>query len=190
MYSQRDGIPPHPACEQAAWCYLNLKLKGEQPPRPEERERVRMGHLGTRVRLFHLTLGVACLLLVLLYLSGMLVNLYVQFPSTLPGGNAWGWAFTKNVLTQIHIYLGSLLLVVALAALVLSIIVRRTPGIVAAIVGFAMILLAYLAGIWFLSFGQQSMSSLWMSLGFLGALLAYLLGYEVTRPVRSETQSK
>jgi len=148
-----------------------------------------MCHLGTRVRLFHLTLGVVCLLLVLLYLSGMLVNLYVQFPSTLPGGNAWGWTFTKSVLTQIHIYLGSLLLVVALAALVLSIIVCRTAGVVATVVGFAMILLAYLAGVWFLSFGQQSASSLWMSLEFLGALLAYLLGYGLTRPARNETQS-
>jgi hypothetical protein len=148
-----------------------------------------MCHLGTHVRLFHLTLGVACLLLVLLYLSGMLVNLYVQFPSPLPGGNAWGWTFTKSVLTQIHIYLGSLLLVVALAALVLSIIVRRTAGVVATVVSFAMILLAYLAGVWFLSFGQQSASSLWMSLGFLGALLAYLLGDGLTRPARNETQS-
>lgn len=149
-----------------------------------------MTHIDTRERLFRLTLVLVCLLLVLQYLFGMLVNLYVQFPSTLPGGNAWGWAFTNSAFTQIHVYLGSLLLLVSLAALLLGIIARSIPGVIAAVVGFAMTLFAYLAGVSFLSYGQQSASSLVMSLGFLGAMLAYLLGYGMSRPSGKDSENK
>lgn len=140
-----------------------------------------------RFRIFRLTLLVTGILLILQYIFGMLVNLYVQFPSTLlPHGNAWGWAFTESVSIQIHVYLGTLLLIVALVSLLLSIRIRSIAAVAASIIGFAMTILAYLVGIWFLSYGQQSASSLWMALGFLGAVLAYGVGYGATRHEKGE----
>jgi uncharacterized membrane protein len=90
----------------------------------------------------------------------------------------------------LRLVLACLLLVVSLAALLLGIIARSIPGVIAAVVGFAMTLLAYLSGVSFLSYGQQSASSLSMSLGFLGAMLAYLLGYDMTRPSGKGSENK
>ena len=143
-----------------------------------------------RFRIFRLTLLATGILLILEYIFGMLVNLYVQFPSTLPHGDAWGWVFTESVSIQIHVYLGTLLLIVALVSLLLSIRIRSIAAVATSIIGFAMTILAYLGGIWFLSYGQQSVSSLWMALGFLGAVLAYGVGYGATRHEKGERDGR
>lgn len=148
-----------------------------------------MTHRRTALRLFRGTLLVVCVLLVVQYVLGMLANLDVQIPTNLTNGNAWGWVYTNSPLVQTHVLTGTLLLVLSLAALVLGSVARSTPAVIVAVVGLAMMLVAYLAGVSFLSSGQQSASSLWMSLGFLGALLAYFVGWGVTRPARADAVS-
>ncbi len=148
-----------------------------------------MTHRRTALRLFRGTLLVVCVLLVVQYVLGMLANLDVQIPANLTNGNAWGWVYTNSPLIQTHVLTGTLLLVLSLAALVLGSVARCIPAVIVAVVGLVMMLVAYLAGVSFLSSGQQSASSLWMSLGFLGALLAYFVGWGVTRPARADAVS-
>ena len=121
-------------------------------------------------------------LLVAQYMLGMAVNLYVQFPSDLPDGNAWQWAFANSALIGAHILVGTGLLFLAVVALVLSIPTRTTRGTVATAIGLVMILVAFFSGATFLSSGQQAVHSFLMALRFLGSLLAYGVGLAVARP--------
>ncbi|GHO80975.1 hypothetical protein KSD_87460 [Ktedonobacter sp. SOSP1-85] len=68
----------------------------------------------------------------------MLANLEVQLPS----GNVSSWVFGKSIIIQLHIYLGTLLIVVALVALILSFVARHPVGIIAAVAGSARLCLA------------------------------------------------
>ena len=70
---------------------------------------------------------ITLVLLVIEYVLGMISNLEVQFPGNLPGGNAWSWVWSHSLIIQLHIYIGTLLLVVALVALILSTTFERTP---------------------------------------------------------------
>lgn len=128
-----------------------------------------------RVRPFRLTVLVTLVLLVLQYVLGMMSNLDVQLPS----GNDWGWVFGHSLVIQLHIYIGTLLIVVALVALILGIVARHPVGIVAAVAGLALLVFAWLSGDQFLV-AQHNDLSLRMALGFIGALVAYLLGYSLS----------
>jgi hypothetical protein len=102
----------------------------------------------------------------------MIANLEVQ----LPNGNALSWVFGHSIIIQLHIYLGTLLIIVALEALILSLVARHPVGFVAAVAGLALLVFAWLSGVQFLA-TQQDDLSLRMALGFMGAFVAYLLGY-------------
>jgi hypothetical protein len=121
---------------------------------------------------FRITVLITLVLLVLQYLLGMIANLEVSLPS----GNAWGWALKHSLTIQLHIYLGTLLIVVAVVAVILSIVARHRVGIVASVVGLALLVFAWLSGAQFLA-TQHNDLSLRMALGFMGAFIAYLLGY-------------
>ncbi len=135
-----------------------------------------MNQTKTRFNVLHSTFLVTLILLVIQYVFGMLVNLFVQFPNSLPAGNAWGWSFTHTFVIPLHIVIGTLLIVVALVALVISIRTRHVPEILAAVFGLAMIVYAWLSGASFLANGQQNTASLQMALGFIGAVIAYGVG--------------
>jgi hypothetical protein len=133
-----------------------------------------------RFRAFHIAFLITLALLVIQYVLGMISNLEVQFPGNLPGGNAWGWVWSHSLIIQLHIYNGTLLLVVALAALILSNVARNIVGSIAAAAGLAMIIFAWLSGAEFLA-NQHNDLSLRMALGFMGAFVAYILGYYLSR---------
>lgn len=137
-----------------------------------ERRTTSLNQADARVRAFRLTLLVTLVLLVIQYVLGMIANLTVQYPS----GNLWGWVFQNSVLIQLHIYNGTLLIVVALVALVLSIVARHLAGGITAMAGLVLLILAWLGGADFLR-SQDNGFSLLMALGFMGAFVAYLLGY-------------
>jgi len=139
-----------------------------------------MRQTSARFGAFRLAFLVTLVLLVVQYVLGMIANLEVQFPGNLPGGNAWGWVWSHSLIIQLHIYISTLLLVVALVALVLSIVARNIVGIIAAAAGLALIIFAWLSGAAFLA-SQQNNLSLNMALGFMGALVAYILGYSLSR---------
>ncbi len=131
-----------------------------------------MSQTHARGRAFRLTVLIPLVLLVLLYILGMIANLEVQLPS----GNVLSWVFRNSIIIQLHIYLWTLLIVVALVALILSLVARHPIGIVAAVAGLALHVLAWLSGVQFLA-TQQNDLSLRMALGFMGAFIAFLLGY-------------
>jgi hypothetical protein len=131
-----------------------------------------MSQTHARGRAFRSTVLITLVLLVLQYIVGMMANLEVQLPS----GNAVSWVFGHSIIIQLHIYLGTLLIVVELVALVLSLVARHPVGIVAAVAGLALLVFAWLSGVQFLA-TQQNDLSLRMALGFMGAFIAYLLGY-------------
>lgn len=131
-----------------------------------------MSQTHARGRAFRSTVLITLVLLVLQYIVGMMANLEVQLPS----GNAVSWVFGHSIIIQLHISLGTLLIVVELVALVLSLVARHPVGIVAAVAGLALLVFAWLSGVQFLA-TQQNDLSLRMALGFMGAFIAYLLGY-------------
>jgi hypothetical protein len=135
-----------------------------------------MSQTHARGRAFRSTVLITLVLLVLQYILGMMANLEVQLPS----GNAVSWVFRNSILIQLHIYIGTLLIVVALVALVLSLVARHPVGIVAAVAGLALLVFAWLSGVQFLA-TQQNDLELRMALGFMGAFIAYLLGYFFSR---------
>ncbi|GAC1388433.1 MAG: hypothetical protein NVS4B12_17270 [Ktedonobacteraceae bacterium] len=142
-----------------------------------------MNQTKKRLNVLRSTFLVTLILLVIQYVFGMIVNLYVQFPNALNNGNGWGWAMTHTLVVPIHVYLGTLLLVVALVGMGISIWVRRVPEILAATLGLAMIVFAWLSGASFLTSGQQSGVSLRMALGFIGAVIAYGVGCYIAHPM-------
>jgi hypothetical protein len=136
-----------------------------------------MSQTHARGRAFRITVLITLVLLVLQYILGMIANLEAQLPS----GNALGWVFGHSIIIQLHIYNGTLLIVVALVALVLSIVARHLAGVIAAMAGLVLLILAWLSGVQFLS-SQDNSSSLLMALGFMGAFVAYLVGYYLSMP--------
>lgn len=129
-----------------------------------------------RMRPFRTTVLVTLVLLVIQYVLGMIANLDIQYPA----GNLWRWVFGNSPLIVLHIINGTLLIVAAIVALVLSITRRHTAGIIAAIAGLVLLVFAWLSGAQFLA-TQQNDLSLRMALSFIGAFIAYLLGYYLSK---------
>lgn len=76
-----------------------------------------MRQTSARFTAFRITCLITLALLVIQYVLGMIANLEVQIPGNLPGSNAWGWVFGHSLIIQLHTYIGTLLLVLALVAL-------------------------------------------------------------------------
>ena len=131
-----------------------------------------------RLRAVVLTTLVA---LVAEFVLGMIANLYAQFPNTTTNGDAWNWSMSHSPVVLSHVILGAALVLLALTAIVLSIVVRRASGIVYSCLGFALILSAWQAGVAFLTHGQQNGSSLGMAIGFIGAAVVYAIAYHRVR---------
>lgn len=126
--------------------------------------------------------AVLALLLLAQFLSGMVVNLYVQIPRGHPGATGSDyfqgllhgvpWAVLHGgVPLQVHAALGLLLIVGALLLVVLAIGRRRRVWLGASLVGTGGLVGAGFNGGSFLNDGH-AVSSLLMSLGFAVALAA------------------
>ena len=81
---------------------------------------------------------------------------------------------------RVHVALGALLGLAALALLWLSIVARSRAWIIASMLGFVGILAAGFNDASFLNYGHD-FSSFLMALGFVLALCAYAVGLYVTR---------
>jgi len=113
--------------------------------------------------------------LLILFILGMIANLYVEIPESLAGGAAWKYVFSSAPIIAIHAVLGTLLLLVSIASLVLAFVNHRTSWIVASLFGLLFTGLAAYSGSDFVSSGQTNLSSLLMAFGFLGAIVSYAL---------------
>ncbi len=132
-------------------------------------------------RRLRLVVQATLIALVAEFVLGMVANLYTQFPDTIANGDAWNWSMAHSPVVLGHVILGAGLVLLALTAVVLSIVVRRASGIVYSCLGFALILFAWRAGVAFLTHGQQNGSSLGMAVGFIGASVVYVLAYHRVR---------
>jgi hypothetical protein len=137
--------------------------------------------------LFRRSIGVILVLLVVQYLSGMILNLYVTLPSTHPGTGEsyapsipWALAGGAGVVLAIHVAAWLCLTAGGIVVLVLGILRRRSGSIVGASLGLLFLLLAASGGLTFLNRGGDNSESLIMALGFLAACLTYALTAYVT----------
>ena len=124
-------------------------------------------------------------LLVAQFVVGIVANLYVKIPATIPGTKAGkpdvGWALAHGpVDLRIHVVLAYLLVAAALVMAGLGIATRRKAWIIPTLTGAVMILVAFSGGFGFLAQGDNA-SSLQMALGFMGAFLSYATGFYITR---------
>ncbi len=119
--------------------------------------------------------------LLALFIFGMIANLYVEIPEELVSQQAWVWVFGNSAIIAIHVVLGTLLLLAAVASLIFSFKTRRTAAVVASVAGLVFTLAAYYFGSDFVSAGGSELSSLLMAFGFLGALVSYGAGVFKTK---------
>ncbi len=138
-------------------------------------------------RRYRVLLAAILALLGLQFLLGMLANLFVTVPDAHPGRNAPEyfsgvaqgviWALGNAVAAlRLHVIVGLLLLLAALWLLALAIAARRRSWIIVAVLGLVGIMAAGFNGASFMNYGHD-FSSLLMSLGFLLAAAAYVIGY-------------
>jgi hypothetical protein len=136
-------------------------------------------------------MGVILLLLAAQFLVGMVVNLYVQLPPTHPGtqaseyfsGVARGvtWAIVAGpAWLVVHVIIGLALVVASIVALALAIAARRWAWIVASLVGWIGVAAAGFNGASYMNYGHE-FSSLLMSVGFVVAAAAYVIGLYTMR---------
>jgi hypothetical protein len=118
-------------------------------------------------------------LLVPQFVLGMIANLYLPFPGKLDADKAWGFALSQPVVYA-HIALGSLIVILAVVAIVVGIISRRRLAVVTSVLGFLLVSLAWFSGEAFLAENQSSLPSVSMAFSFLAALIVYAVGYHLT----------
>ena len=127
-----------------------------------------------RLRALRGALWLNLALLVVVFLLGMTVNLYIAFPTNLKIDAMQLAAHTPSI--QWHMIVASLVLLVGLAALVLSVVARHVWALGATLAGLALALVAYGGGMMFLTNGYQESASMMMAVGFIGAFVACALG--------------
>jgi hypothetical protein len=135
-----------------------------------------------RLRAFRVSTLIAIAALILEFLLGMYTALFVQFPDSLSQGNAWAWSMSQSAVTLAHIVIGTALVGVALASLGLGLAARSRAAILSSSAGLLLTGLAYMSGAIFLSNIESDAYSFSMAIGFIGAILAYGIGYHRTQP--------
>jgi hypothetical protein len=113
-------------------------------------------------------------LLVIQFLLGMYINLYVEFPKSGPA-DAWSFAWHTWPVAA-HIILGTLILLATIANLIMSIRRKNRHMIIAVSIGTAAMLLAVTGGERFVT-TQNELASYLMSLGFLVGILSVNVGF-------------
>jgi hypothetical protein len=136
-----------------------------------------------------LTLGTAAALLVQ-FLAGMTVNLFVELPKVHPGSQAKEyfsgvvesivWAIIQGkAYLQLHVLLGLLLVLSSSSILVLSIATKQRKWVVAGIMGWVGTIGAGFNGGSYLNYGHE-LSSFLMAVGFLMAIISYAIVFHVS----------
>ncbi len=131
------------------------------------------------------------LLLAVQFIEGMLVNLFVTVPAAHPGANTSNyflgvvqgvaWVLTQGTLyLLLHSVIGLLLFLSSLILLGLAIASRRPAWIITSIIGLLGIMGAGFNGASFMNYGHN-LSSLLMSMLFLLSVIAYAVGFYITR---------
>jgi len=134
---------------------------------------------GTALRVFRAAVLALLVLLVPQFVLGMITNVSLPFPGKLNAGKAWEFALSQPVIYA-HILLGSLIVILAAASIVIGIISRRRLPVLTSVLGFILVALAWYSGDEFLDAGQSNLPSIGMAFSFLAALIVYAVGYYAT----------
>jgi len=118
----------------------------------------------------HVLLG----FLIVQYILGITINLFVQFPDTKSETVLWEFAKSQTAV-MLHIILGGLLLIGACVFMVRAARSKNKQWIISASVGLFAILVAVITGAKFVP-TQEDMFSFIMALAFIVALIAYSWG--------------
>jgi hypothetical protein len=129
----------------------------------------------------------ALILLLIQYVLGMGVNLYVTLPAAGSGGRDIGKAFTSGPALAVHAVLGLLLILMALSMIVRAVIARHRASIVTSVVGLVFIAAAAGDGVSFVH-NSTNATSFGMALATGIAMLSYAIGlFLARRPAARET---
>ncbi len=113
----------------------------------------------------------AIVILVLIYVLGMYVSLYVEIPED---ATAWQFAM-KSIILLLHLGLGTLLAIHSTSLIVMAVKAKNSTWTMYSGIGLAGVLLAIATGSSFIT-QQTELSSFLMALGLGISILAYTLG--------------
>lgn len=131
------------------------------------------------------------ILLVVQFIVGMYINLYVTLPKVHPGIQGsyapsipWALAGHAGIALAIHVTTWILLSIGSIALVVRGILSHRKAFIVGNSLGLLFILLAGSGGLSFVNRGGQNGDSLMMALGFILAIVSYSITFYKTKENR------
>ena len=123
----------------------------------------------------HVLLG----FLVVQYILGITVNLFIQFPNTKSESALWEFSKSQPAI-MFHIILGGLLLIGACVFMIRAARSKNKQWIISASVGLLAILVAVITGAKFIP-TQEASFSFTMALAFIVAVIAYGWGIYKTK---------
>lgn len=150
-----------------------------------------------RSRQLRINFLAALVMLIIQFLLGMAINLFVKIPTDHPGSNppeyfsgvaqSVTWAIVHgHILLELHAVFGLLLVVAALLTLVTGIQTRRRGIALSSVFGFIGILGAGFNGGSFLNY-HEDFSSMIMATGFAIAVVAYSVGLYIANETSAST---
>ncbi len=123
--------------------------------------------------------------LLIQFLLGMYTNLFIALPRVavqesgglmLGMGRMMAVGFSDPVF-MVHMIVGMLLVLGALATVMVGISVKQTPFMVITVIGLAAVLIAGYGGLTFFMNGQHNSASYTMAVGWLSAVTIYFMAY-------------
>jgi hypothetical protein len=140
-------------------------------------------------------------MLVLQFILGMALNLFVKLPDTHPGTSGsnyfariaesygWGIAAAGGITLMVHIIVATGLLAGSIVLMVQAIRSKRRPWITTAAVGAIAIIGAMFNGLSFVSYNQD-LSSFIMAMGYIIATIAYVAGVVLNHNPAAPTRTQ
>jgi hypothetical protein len=114
------------------------------------------------------------ILMVVQFLLGMYINLYIKFPTSGPA-DAWSFAW-HSLPVAAHIILGTIILLATAITFIQSIRHKDRHMIIAGAIGVTAMLLSVIGGETFIT-TQNALASYLMSVGFLIGILSLNVGF-------------
>ncbi|WP_337859954.1 hypothetical protein [Ferroplasma sp.] len=130
-------------------------------------------------------LGIAAIMILLLiqFILGMYVNLYVSFPPlNSVTNNAANHFPSSYIAVMFHMMLGFLILIVSFIMLLLSVKIRNTKLVLSSVTSFAFVIMAGISGFLFL-FNELNIYSIIMAVSFIIIIMSefyYLYAIKLT----------
>ena len=120
------------------------------------------------------------IMLILQYILGMIINMYVSFPDTKVAGQLWEFAWSQIPIAA-HIILAILILIGAIVLCIRSARNKNRTWFRASGFGLLFVFIAGFSGAQFIATQNDALSFV-MSLSFIFAIGSYVWGLYVTKP--------